>query len=204
MRFPTLHWIAALVLLVGVAAGSGPLWLPAMGGYLVVVDPLRPADAIVVLAGNAPQRLVRGETLLRDRYASWLIVSNERLVSHGLDVTWLDLHRAGVSAPGLPDAALLVLDPPPESTIDEARRSAAMMQQHGLRSAILVTDAYHSRRASMLFGAEFRRHGLQVISSPTETSDVHLDIWWRDSTSALTVVEEYTKLAAYLVQGAYW
>ena len=80
-----------------------------------------PADAIVVLAGNAPNRLPWAETLRHAGYADLMVVSNEQVHTHNLQTTWLALHEAGVSAPELPDSALLVLDnPPPESTVDEA------------------------------------------------------------------------------------
>ncbi len=201
MRPTWLALAAAAALLVA----AGPVWLPGVGLFLVVRDPVQSADAIVVLAGNAPERLRVAQALFRAGYAPLVVVSNERVRSHGLDTTWLDLRRAGLPGPDLPDAALLVLDdPPPESTIDEARRTAVLLAERGLRSAILVTDEFHSRRASMLFGAEFRRRGLQVRSSPAANPEVDLAGWWRGPKSAITVAEEYTKLAAYLVQGAYW
>src|SRR5205085_447015 len=124
--------------------------------------PLR-SDAIVVLAGNAPDRLPYAETLMSQGYAALLVVSNERVHTHGLETTWLALHRAGVSAPEIGDDNLLVVDdPPPESTIDEARRDADLLAARGLHSALLVTDAFHARRADLLFRAAFARKGLSV------------------------------------------
>jgi hypothetical protein len=43
-----------------------------------------------------------------------------------------------LSAPDLPDSDLLVLDPPPESTIDEAHRAAELLATRGAHSALLV------------------------------------------------------------------
>jgi uncharacterized SAM-binding protein YcdF (DUF218 family) len=184
--------------------GAVALWFPFAGTVLIDTQPPSPADAIVVLAGNAPDRLPWAEQLRSDGYANLLVVSNEPVHTHGLETTWLDLHKAGVSAPELPDSALIVLDdPPPESTLDEAQRDAALLQSRGLHSAILVTDAFHSRRADLLFRAAFAHRDLSVRSVPVPDS-LDLAHWWTHPLSARRVVEEWAKLAWYLVQGAYW
>jgi uncharacterized SAM-binding protein YcdF (DUF218 family) len=187
-----------------VLAAAFVLWFVNAGNLLVDSAAPERADAIVVLAGNAPDRLPFAEKLRNAGYADLLVVSDEPVHTHGLETTWLALHRAGVSAPGLPDAALLVLDdPPPESTLDEARRDATLLQAHGLHSALLVTDAFHSRRADLLFRAAFGHAGLSVRSVAVPDA-LDLPHWWTHPLSARRVIEEWAKLAWYLVQGAYW
>ena len=190
--------VLALVLLVAVAA-----WLPAAGTALIVDEPPLAADAIVVLAGNAPDRLPHALELRAQGYANVMVVSDERVHTHGLETTWLAIHQAGLSVPELPDSDLLVLDPPPESTIDEARRSADLLAARGAHSALLVTDAFHSRRADWLFRAAFARRGLTVRSSPARDA-FDLAHWWAHPLAARRVTEEYVKLAYYLVQGDLW
>jgi uncharacterized SAM-binding protein YcdF (DUF218 family) len=179
-------------------------WLPFAGTLLIDTEQPTKADAIIVLAGNADDRLPWAEDLRNQGYANLIVVSNERVHTHGLETTWRDLHEAGVSAPELPDSALVVVDdPPPESTIDEARRDAEILQKRGLHSALLVTDAFHSRRAALLFRAAFSHKGLAV--RPVTVPDaMDLARWWTHPVSARRVVEEWTKLVYYLVQGAYW
>jgi uncharacterized SAM-binding protein YcdF (DUF218 family) len=187
------------VVLIGVA-----MWFPFAGTLLIEAEPPASADAIVVLAGNAPDRLPRAEALRDQGYAGLLVVSDERVHTHGLETTWLALHQAGVSAPELPDSALLVVDdPPPDSTIDEARRDADLLQARGVHSVLLVTDAFHSRRAALLFRAAFGHKGMTVRSVPVADS-LDLAHWWAHPLTARRVVEEWTKFAYYLVQGAFW
>ncbi|HLZ30089.1 MAG TPA: YdcF family protein [Chloroflexota bacterium] len=180
------------------------VWFLNAGTLLIDAEPPEPSDVIVVLAGNAPDRLLHAEELRQQGLANLLLVSNERVHTHGLETTWLDLYHAGVSAPELPPASLIVLDdPPPESTIDEARRAADVLSNRGLHSALLVTDAFHSRRANLLFQAAFAHRGLTVRSAPAAD---YLDLahWWSHPVAARRVAEEWTKMAVYLVQGAYW
>jgi len=204
VRVRTPRLAATLAALAVLVASATPVWLPAIGDFLVVADPVDRADAIIVLAGNAPDRLRHGEELFAAGDAPLIIVSDEAVRTHGLDTTWLTLFQAGLAAPELPASAVTVLDPPPDSTIDEATRAAALLQSRGLHSAILVTDPFHTRRASLLFAAQFRHRGLVVHTSPVPHDAVDLPRWWTSSTSARVVLEEYTKLLAYLAQGKYW
>jgi uncharacterized SAM-binding protein YcdF (DUF218 family) len=181
------------------------VWLPNAGSWLIAAEPPEPADAIIVLAGNAPDRLPYAERLRDQGYAPLLVVSNERIHTHGLETTWRALREAGLSAPEIPDQALVIVDdPPPESTIDEARRDADLLAARGLHSALLVTDAFHSRRASLLFGAAFAHKGLEVRSTPVLPDPLDLAHWWTHAHTARVVAEEWAKLALYTVEGAYF
>lgn len=189
-----------LLLLVAVALAA-PLWAPGVGLSLVARDPLAPADAIVVLAGNAPERLAEGEKLFDAGYAPLLIVSDEPVITFGMETTWYALFLDGIAVPSIPRDRVAPIDPLPTSTLDEARESAAIMEQRHLHSAIVVTDEFHSRRARLLFQAEYRRHGLHVISYPVEGQEAPLAAWWRDPIIAREVVEEYVKTAYYFLRG---
>ena len=179
-------------------------WLPFAGSLLIATEEPVAADAIVVLAGNASDRLPYAEQLRSNGFANLIIVSNERVHTHGLETTWLDLYRAGISAPNLPPDAVIALDdPPPESTIDEARRAVEVLTSHGLHSALLVTDAFHSRRASLLFRSVFTHRGLTIRSTPAP-DQLDLAHWWAHPLAARRVAEEWTKFFYYLVQGAYF
>jgi uncharacterized SAM-binding protein YcdF (DUF218 family) len=178
-------------------------WLPFAGSLLIAAEEPTAADAIVVLAGNSADRLPHAEVLRAAGYATLLVVSNERVHTQGLETTWLALYRAGISAPNLPAEAVIALDdPPPESTIDEARRAADVLASRGLHSALLVTDAFHSRRASLLFRAVFAHRGLIVHSTPVPDG-LDLAHWWAHPLAARRVTEEWTKFFYYLVQGSY-
>jgi uncharacterized SAM-binding protein YcdF (DUF218 family) len=179
------------------------IWLPFAGSLLITSEEPTAADAIVVLAGNSADRLPHAEDLRTRGFANLVIVSNERVHTHGLETTWLALYQAGIAAPNLPaDAVIALDDPPPESTIDEARGAADVLTSHGPHSALLVTDAFHSHRASMLFRAVFARRGLTVRSTPVPDL-LDLAHWWAHPLTARRVAEEWTKFVYYLVQGAY-
>ena len=77
------------------------------------------------------------------------------------------------------------------------------MTAKNLHSALLVTDAFHSRRASLLFRSVFAHHGLTLRSTPVPDL-LDLAHWWTHPLAARRVAEEWTKFVYYLVQGAYF
>jgi uncharacterized SAM-binding protein YcdF (DUF218 family) len=64
----------ALIVVVGLAT---PLLLPALGRFLVTEDPAEHADAIVVLAGSYPDRVLEGVELYRQGLAPRIILCRE-------------------------------------------------------------------------------------------------------------------------------
>jgi uncharacterized SAM-binding protein YcdF (DUF218 family) len=188
-----------LLVLVGVLARQ-PL-LTAAGDVLVVRDDLQPSDAIVVLAGNSPFRARHAETLYRAGLAPHVIISNEPLSSHGVQTTWLELRQAGLVHLAIPDEAIVPIPEISDSTYEEATHSREIMLAHGWRSAILVTDPFHMRRAVLTFRQAFDGAGLTVAASPADESKYGVDNWWTDRNATMRVVQEYVKLGYYVALG---
>jgi uncharacterized SAM-binding protein YcdF (DUF218 family) len=192
--------IAAIVALL---AAFHPVLLGAMGEFLVAREALRPADAIVVLAGNSPYRSQHGALLYRAGWAPRVIISNELILSHGVELSWTQLREAGLVKLDIPDEAVVPLGPIATSTYHEALLSRDLMLSRGWRSAILVTDPFHMRRALMTFHGVWDAAGLTVIASPAENSKYSVSNWWRDSNKATRVIQEYVKFPYYLFGGQF-
>src|SRR6266536_4591474 len=113
------RWL--LLALVPTALVLHPLWLGALGDFLVARDELRRADAIVVLAGNSPYRAEHAVELYRAGWAPRVLISNELVLSHGVEVSWLALRQAGLVHLDLPDEAVVPLERVAQSTYQEAQ-----------------------------------------------------------------------------------
>lgn len=192
-----------LLLLVVVLVVFHQVWLSALGDFLVARDELRQADVIVVLAGNSPYRVQHAAELYRAGWAPRVLVSNELVLSHGVEASWLALRQAGLVQIDVPDEALLALEPVAQSTHHEAITSRDLMLRHGWRSAILVTDPFHMRRALLAFRGAWQPAGLELIASPAENSKYTVSGWWRDPNKATRVIQEYVKYPYYLLAGQF-
>jgi uncharacterized SAM-binding protein YcdF (DUF218 family) len=193
-------WLAILILLI-VAVLTRQTWLSAAGVVLVEHDPLTPSDVIVVLAGNSPFRAKHAEALYAQGLAPHVIISNEPLSSHGVQTTWLELRAVGLVHLAIPDDAIVPIPELSDSTYEEALHSRDIMQAHGWHSAILVTDPFHMRRATLTFRQAFGPAGLTVAASPADDSKYGVDNWWTDRNAIMRVGQEYLKLGYYVVTG---
>ncbi len=170
-----------------------PLLFAAIGQQLVAADELRPADAIIVLAGNAPSRSAHGVELYRQGWAPRVIVADERVKSHGLETTWRVLNEQGIARLDIPADALVVLPRPGEDTHDEAMLSRDMLAERGWTRVILVTDRFHSWRARAIFRAALAPIGVDVRSSPSTFGTDVLREWWKRPDGVEVVFSEYAK-----------
>lgn len=200
-------WVVCVALL-----GAGVLYvlrrplLTAMGEFLVVHDKLRPADAIVVLSGAVPDRILEAVDLYEAHLAPRLILTREPMPA-GLEV----LRARGGNIPepheenrsiaeqlGVPAAAISFVPGRVSSTMAEARAIVAYLRQQRIASILLVTSKMHTRRAGMTFRG-LAGNGLQVVVSPTRYDTFNPQTWWHHRAFVRRVVIEYGKLAYYLL-----
>ena len=152
-----------------------------------------------MLAGNSPYRAQHAELLYQRGLAPHVIISNEPLSSHGVQTTWLELRQYGLVHLAIPDEAIVPIPEISDSTYEEALHSRDIMQARGWRSAILVTDPFHMRRAVLTFRQAFDPAGLTVAASPADESKYGVDNWWTDRNAIMRVAQEYLKLGYYVV-----
>ncbi|GAA1358632.1 hypothetical protein GCM10009636_31720 [Arthrobacter koreensis] len=96
------------------------------------------ADAVVVLAGAAPERLPVGRELVRDGYAPILALSTTNTPGNAVTDT-VCTYFAG--------PAVRCFSPSPLSTRGEARAIARLAADNGWEEIIVVTSTYHLVRA---------------------------------------------------------
>jgi uncharacterized SAM-binding protein YcdF (DUF218 family) len=196
--------VVAAVVLAAVVAGS--LLLGAAGRFLVEEQAAERADAIVVLTGSYPDRILEAVQLYRDGWAPRIILCREpenagfrKLRTLGVRVPRIfELNRTVAEQLGVPPDAIEVVDRPAGSTYSEAEVVLEYMLQHGYHSLLLVTSKYHSHRAGLIY-----RHlsdgRVRVTVRPAREDDFQPEGWWHDRASTRRVVIEYQKLLTFLL-----
>lgn len=163
-----------------------------------------PFDLVVVLAGPLDEdggRVAAGVALARSAENRFLLLP---LRHRALTWPWFVRHYR--IEPSLPEERVILGRPDDAKrgeaaglggTFAEARKTMALMQERGFRSAVVVTSGYHIRRARLAFeragtnpGLAFQFHA--VVNAEEETGL----FWWRDGRSVMRVADEYLKLAA--------
>ena len=199
-----LAWGLLLALLV-VAVGANRLkLLTAAGSFVVAKERPVHADAIVVLSGSIPDRILEAVDLYHEGWAP-LIVLTEESARPGREV----LQRRGASLPethelnlsvaeqlGVPRTAIVVLDDRVNSTISEADVVLAHLRRIGARRALVVTSKMHSRRAALIFRARAPA-GIEIVSCASRHDPYDPASWWRSRGYVRRLVFEYQKLAVF-------
>ncbi|HEY7052909.1 MAG TPA: YdcF family protein [Mycobacterium sp.] len=139
------------------------LLILAVGGGLPVyvrpqIDPLRPADAIVILGGFAESRYSYGLDLGLQGWAPTVVVSNPR----GAGDVW-ERNFCAVPPPNV-DVHCFVPDPP--TTLGEARKLRSLAHEYGWRTVIVVTFRPHISRARYILEHCFGG-ALVMVAAPT-------------------------------------
>lgn len=85
-------------------------------------------------------------------------------------------------------------------TLAEARFVVAKLSENGVRSAILLSKGFHTRRSFGVYSQEGNRLGLRVVPSPYFIG-FETNSWWCDTQGVIDFVQESLKLTYYLLHG---
>lgn len=192
--------IAALVglgLLACLVVGRA-LWLPAVGRFLIVSDPLQHADAIVPLAGER-DRVVYAAELFGEGYATWFVATDMPHQVPGIEDSYAQLVRREAVWHGVPDERILTVSATAQTTYQEALAVRQLCQEHGWRTLLVVTSPYHTRRARLAFRDAFRDTGIAIIVHPVSHHWYTPDTWWRSTDGLRDTWTELLKLVLHVV-----
>ncbi len=175
---------------------------------LIVEKPLKNADAIFVLAGADAyvERTEVAAKFFREKIAPKIFLSND-----GLKGGWnqkeqrnpyfAELARWELIRQGVPEDAIEILPTVVAGTNDEANLLVKISNERQLKSLLLVTSAYHSRRALRTFERKFAKEDLRVeigmeYAQPGAQT-LKPSSWWLSPIGWKTVSSEYVKTFYY-------
>lgn len=165
------------------------------------------ADAVVVLAGSPKEdkgRIEEGSALIRQGKGRYLILPlRHSAIEWPWAVQYYGLHEALPEDKVLIGRSTKIDDPLIErfgGTYVEAIKTVRIMRDLDLTSAIIVSSAYHMRRAQIAF-EQFRQPGrLEFYYHPVDSERRPKQPWWTDTEYVARVLQEYKKLlAAYFI-----
>jgi len=178
---------------------------------LVVTDELpQGADCIVVLSGASEyvERTRHAAELFHRGVAPKIVLTNDDLRGgwnseqqrnpYFFERAADELRRAGV-----PADKIEALPEPVASTYDEAVRLRAYASERGIKAVVVVTSAYHSRRARWTMRRALKEGGVRVGVVPVMPGGgggvrtPPASTWWLSARGWRSVVPEYPKIIYY-------
>ena len=177
--------------------------------FLIKESPLNRADAIVVLSGSATyrERAHEAARLFLEGRASRIVITNDNhqgawSSAEQRNLFFYERSLEELKKAGVPSQSIEVLMQPVTSTYEEAGVIRDYAQQHDLRSILIVTSAYHSRRALWVFSKVFRDTGVQIglHAVPPGKQSPPAPTWWLTLRGWKLVPTEYVKMVYYAIR----
>jgi len=200
-RFPQRRLPLVLLAVLGVcllAVGILPS-LCLAGRFLIVADPInQPVDAVVVLSGG-DLRIPYAAEVFRSQEADWFVITET-----GQSIPTV---RDSISAQeanlaidrGVPGEAIYVTDLAESNTMGEAEVVRRFAEKEGVKSIIVVTDPFHTRRTRIVFRRAFHGMKVDLMVRPVAGHPYQSCTWWMDPDLRRITLLEYGKLAGSLL-----
>lgn len=176
---------------------------------LIVRSDLAHADALVVLGGSSTylERAHRAAVLFNEGRAPKIILTNDNLKSgwsaeEGRNPLFVERAAAELNRLGVPSDKIEVVPGQVSTTYDEAVRVHQYADERGLRSILVVTSAYQSRRALWTFRRVFKGSNIAVGLDPVAPGEQSPTsaTWWRYRLGWKLVPGEYGKMIYYRIR----
>jgi uncharacterized SAM-binding protein YcdF (DUF218 family) len=181
-----------------------------VGARLLITEaPLEKADAIVVLGGASSyrERAREAAKLLLEGRSQRILITNDNTPGPWSNVEQRNLFfnersLQVIQNAGVPPDKVELLMQPVGSTYEEAVIAKQYAVERGLHSVLVVTSAYHSRRALWTFARVFRETGISVGLMPVApgSGSPRPATWWLSLRGWRLVPTEYVKMIYYVIK----
>jgi uncharacterized SAM-binding protein YcdF (DUF218 family) len=176
---------------------------------LIVKTELPVADAIVVLSGSSTylERADWAARLYRERRAPVVILTDDKLISgwNGAEERnpyFYELAAKELQKRGVPAEKIRIVSQPALGTYYESLNVREYATSHKLKRLLIVTSAYHSRRALWSMRRACEGTGMEIgVDGPSpgwQTPSAWT--WWMHRWGWKVVAGEYLKMTYYWVR----
>ena len=194
MRFLTLLLAAALLGVLAIGMYLAPDGISHCGEQPSSKDGCQKVDAVVAISGGDTRaRTAEAIETYKNGWSNLLVFSGAAADKEGpsnAEAMRLQAINSGV------DPQYILLDETSETTKENAENTTNIFQQKGIQSIILVTSAYHQRRAGLEF-AERTGPSITVINHPVESDNQWSDWWWLSPTGWWLATSELFKIVVF-------
>lgn len=163
------------------------------------------ADAIVVLSSPTLARLGHAFELGNNGYASRILITTTPKrptdifgLKYPTKVEWVTAAAVHLEC-SLPVDLMPALGEGARSTFDEAYDARHWAQENNYKRIIVVTNAYHSRRAHYAFEKVFTGSGVKVEIGAAPDPSFSATNWWLVDSGLAAYLTEPLKFAAYFL-----
>lgn len=197
----TIQKMLFVLLILVIILGLFSLSVHLMEEFLVVDRPLPHADALVVMAGETKIRLPAAAELYTQGRAGKILLTNDGIFSSWSQEKQRNLYEVEWAEQTLmkmqvPEKTIVKLPYTKSGSINDALNTRKYIQNHRIRSIIIVTSDYHSRRSLWIFEQTYRDQSLRIGVYPAHSSLMALPRYRKFMTLSVEMIKYlYYRLA---------
>lgn len=165
----------------------------------MIADPLKRADAIVILSGGGDQRMAEAISLYQEKYAGTIILTETGSKVSGFDTDYSFEQRLALMDAGIPPTAILITPEHADSTSEEAKAVLELIGRENTHDLIVVTDSYHTLRTRLIWRDVFKESGINIVVRPGRESWYRSSSWWLSRDGWEATILEYLKLVDFVI-----
>ena len=199
-------WLVVIILFSGVIAVSISQYrsiLTAYAKFFTVNNATSGADVIVVLSGGKDTRIPHALKLFAEGYAHEILLTDEKRnirfahlfpTNEMIAQAMIEELKMSVSV-----STIRSQKGGATSTFDEAYDLLKLSEKKRYRHLILVTDAFHTRRAYHAFQTVFKDTEIKIEMSAASNEIFNVNNWWTSDQGISAYVLESIKYPVYLL-----
>ncbi len=198
MKIIIIVLLAFIVVVLGLGTYLAPNDLASCQTHPSDTKPCQPADAIVAVSGgDTPARTREAVQLYKNGWAPKLIFSGAAKDKTGPSNA--ETMRRDARAAGVPDTDITT-EEYSENTKENAEKVQDIFSRENISSVILVTSAYHQRRASLEFTAQLG-DSVTIRNHPVASDNQWSTWWWVTPTGWFLALGELIRIGVFFVGG---
>jgi uncharacterized SAM-binding protein YcdF (DUF218 family) len=169
----------------------------------VVSDLITPADAIAVLGGGLETRPFAAADLYKKGIAKQILLADVKLSpTESLKIipSHVELNRAVLLKLDVPPEAIAKFGTNVSNTFEEARALADWAKANGIKSIIVPTEIFSSRRVRWILDKRVSGIGVHVEVLALSPPEYDIENWWRSGAGVIAFQNEVIKYLYYKVK----
>jgi hypothetical protein len=191
-----------VVLILGACIVAGPIWLPAIGRWLILsggeanlsaarADVIGIPDSAWVSSTIGADRALFASEWIRQGRAQWVVMTCGPVYG----VSGCELAQESLVARGKPKLPLREVPLPSSPAPVEAAALLAEVARMGAKSATILVDPLVSRRMNRVYQREGKKRGIEVTVLFVPYPGLRAADWWRMREARKAVLFELSQWA---------
>lgn len=186
-----------VVAIVGLSIYLAPDDLSSCSVHPTTSSPCQVADAIVAVSGgDTVARTREAIKLYQNGWAPKLVFSGAAQDKSGPSNA--EVMRREARTAGVPDSNIII-EEYSATTKQNAENTQNIFATNNIKSVILVTSAYHQRRAGLEFS---KRSDVALRNHPVATDNQWSSWWWATPTGWFLAISEIVKIIVFYLGGS--